>query len=287
MLLLDSKVNKMKKNIILGLFLLIIQVAQSQDIKDINHQREGNKMLITYSISKAKFYQLFDIDVYVSLDNGQNFIGPLKEVEGDVGARISSGKNKQIYWDVFRELDQLKGEIIFDIRAKVIKDIDYKYFIVYQGNNISPYGLKFGHIGLIGWYVSVLTNTNFNMYEYEMDNDVVQDYPADQYYVLSDKKIYSRYSIVLGANYQFLKNLYVSAGVGYGHKELLYEFNEYSYSNDALLGNSYLINNSESYSGLEVEAGLMYKWNNFIFSGGGNILNFRRLDWNVGIGYCF
>lgn len=277
----------MKNFFIIGIFIIVSQITKSQNISNIQYQRDGNKILITYSITDAKFYQAFNIDLYISFDNGENFIGPLKEVEGDVGEKVSAGKNKKIYWDVFRELDKLKGEIIFDIRAKVIKNIDRKYFVIYQGNNITPFGLKVGHVGLWGWYASVFTNTNFNIYDYESNNGVIQNYPVDQYYMVTNEKKYSRYSIVAGFNYQFLKNLYVNVGAGYGHKELLNQIDEYSYNNDTYLANSYMKVNSESYSGLEIEAGLMYKYKNFVFSTGVNLLNAKRLDWNAGIGYCF
>lgn len=277
----------LKKIFFLVIFIFVSHISKSQTIENIQHKRDANKILITYSITQAKFYQSFNIEVYISFDEGENFVGPLKAIDGDVGENISAGKNKRIYWDVFREFDQLKGEIIFDIRAKVVKNIDKKYFIVYQANNITPFGLKIGHVGLFGWYVSAFANTNMYIYDYEYDNDIVQEYPVDQYYEITDEKKYARYSIVAGVNYQIFKNLYFDIGLGYGYKELILQIDEYAYNNNEYLQQSYIKNVSESYGGLEFESGLMYKWNNFVFSGGINTLNFKRLDWNIGIGYCF
>ncbi len=277
----------LRKVVFLGVVMLLVQNIKSQTIKDINHQREGNKILIYYSITDAKFYHLFDIELYISVDSGENFVGPLTAVEGDVGEGITAGKNKSIYWDVFKEFDQLKGNLVFDIRAQIRKNIDSKYFVLYQANHITPYGLKFGHIGLLGWYVSAFANTNFNMYDYEIDDGLVDDYPSDQYYEIKTDKKYLRYSLVIGVNYQFLKNIYLNLGVGYGYKELNYLVKEYSYNNDSYIGESYFKDISNTYSGVEIETGLMYKLNNFIISGGVGSLNFKRLDWNMGVGYCF
>lgn len=277
----------LKRILFLGVTLLFVQIGRSQTINYNEHHREGNKIVISYSIENAKFYHVFDIEVYVSVNGGGEFVGPLVAVEGDVGEDISSGKKKKIYWDVFKEFDQLKGELVIDIRAKVKKKIDKKYFIAYQGNHITPYGIKFGHIGLFGWYVSALANTNFNSYTYEIDNGLVNDYPIDQYYELSSEKKYFRYSFVVGLNYQFLKNTYLNIGAGYGYKEQSYLVNEYSYNNDNYLGESYFKDISNSYSGVEIEIGAMYKLNNFILTGGLSSLSFKRLDWNIGVGYCF
>lgn len=182
---------------------------------------------------------------------------------------------------------QLKGEIIFDIRAKVKKQIDEKYYVLYQGNNITPIGLKVGHLGLFGWYFSAFTNNNFNLNDYELKNELIQDYPANQYYIFKDEKKYLRYSVVAGINYQFLRNLYINFGIGYGHKELIKSIDEFSYNNDTFIQENYVKIMPDSYSGLEFETGLMCRWNNIIISGGLNSLNFRRLDWNFGVGYCF
>ncbi|MBU8892507.1 MAG: hypothetical protein KOO66_06990 [Bacteroidales bacterium] len=278
----------MKKYIFfLGIFILLFQSSFSQTIENIRYQREENKMKISYSIKDAKFYQIFNISIYVSMDNGENFIGPLSFVSGDVGENITAGKNKSIYWDVFKELDVLKGEVIFDIRAKVKKDIAKKYFVIYQGNNITPYGLKVGHVSIVGWYVSAFANTNFNLYDYEFEKNMIKEYPVDQYYIVTDDKKYSRYSITVGMNYQFLKNLYLNLGAGYGYKELNQIINEYLYDNNTYLKQSYAKNVSESYSGLELELGIMYSWRYIVLSGGVNSLNFKRLDWNIGVGYCF
>lgn len=277
----------LKRILLLTAILFACQSVKSQSIKYKEHHREGNKIVISYSIDEARFYHVFDVEVYISVNGGEEFVGPLLSVEGDVGEGISSGKSKTIYWDVFKEFDQLEGDLVIDIRAKVRKNIVKKYFLVYQGNHITPYGLKIGHIGLFGWYVSAFTNTNFNIYDYEMKNGLVSNYPIDQYYEIQDDKKILRYSVIVGANYQIFKNVYLNAGLGYGYKEQMYLAKEYSYVDDGFIKDAYLKEATSTYSGLEIETGIMYRYNNFLIYAGCNSLNFKRLDWSVGLGYCF
>lgn len=277
----------MKKFILIGFFILLFQFGFSQKIDDVSYIRDGNQIRISYSIKDAKYYQKFFVSIYLSVDKGQNFVGPLSFVSGDVGENIYTGKNKVVYWDVFKEFDGLKGDIVFDIRAKVSETIEDKYFVLYQANNITPYGLKIGNIDLFGWYVSFFTNTNYNLYNYELKNDFIQDFPIDKYYVVTGDIKYHRYSVVAGMNYMLFRNTYFNFGLGYGYKEQIGQLKEYSYSEGIYLATSYFKNTSESYSGLELETGLMYKWNNILFSGGINTLRFKRIDWNLGVGYCF
>lgn len=276
-----------RRIILTGYFIIAAYVLFAQTIEKIDYTREGNKLLVSYNITGAKFYQSFNIELYISFNNGKDFFGPLKAVEGDVGELVSAGKNKKIYWDVFREFSELKGEITFDIRAKVVKNIDKKFYVAYQGNNITPFGLKVGQLGLLGWYVSAFANTNVNKFDYEYVNEVVVDFPVTNYYEITDQKKYGRYSIVAGLNYQFSKHTYFNFGLGYGYKETIWTMDTYAYENNQYLEKSYVKNMSDSYGGLEMETGLMYNFNKFIIIGGINILNFNRLDWNIGVGYCF
>jgi formylglycine-generating enzyme required for sulfatase activity len=55
------------------------------------------------------------VALFVSLNSGKSWIGPLTRVTGDVGKNVSSG-NKSIRWQVLEEQDQLVGS---NIRFKV------------------------------------------------------------------------------------------------------------------------------------------------------------------------
>lgn len=57
------------------------------------------------------------VQLYYSEDDGFNWIGPLKNVSGDVGTGVLSGKNK-IVWNFAEEVEELWGERFrFKVRA--------------------------------------------------------------------------------------------------------------------------------------------------------------------------
>ncbi|MEI8007030.1 MAG: hypothetical protein WCI48_12555, partial [Bacteroidota bacterium] len=69
---------------------MITNVSTGQEVRNVISEVKDGIVTIHYSIS-GKFYQIFNISIYVSRDGGNNFIGPLKEVTGDVGQNIKRG----------------------------------------------------------------------------------------------------------------------------------------------------------------------------------------------------
>jgi hypothetical protein len=103
------------------LFLIIITTPLfGQKVSNVNYSQEQNNILITYSLdTKAPC----TVSLFVSKNGGITWQGPLKKVNGDIGAKIVTG-NKSITWNVLEEFDELRGEkIMFQIRT-IVDDIE-------------------------------------------------------------------------------------------------------------------------------------------------------------------
>lgn len=169
------KNNNMKiKNLLLALTIIFFtNILCSQQVTNVNSQLTGNIIKVDYTLIGAKFNQKFNVNLYVSLDGGKTFQGPMKTVSGNVGENIKAGKHK-IFWDPYKDVNSLEGDIFFDVRAEIINQKIEKHFFVHYSGNYSlrnsaytaPLGLSIGQIGKVGWYASVRLNTTaFNSSE--------------------------------------------------------------------------------------------------------------------------
>jgi uncharacterized protein (TIGR02145 family) len=95
---------------IFSLLVLFIYSAalNSQSITNVKAEMDDNTIIITYNL-KADTTSF--ISVSVSEDNGDSWIGPLKNVTGDVGNGIHSG-NRRIVWNVTQDKDIFSGDNI-------------------------------------------------------------------------------------------------------------------------------------------------------------------------------
>jgi uncharacterized protein (TIGR02145 family) len=93
----------------------------SQIVKNIEIIQEAKMVVISYELISEKDCQ---VSLLMSSDKGKNWIGPLKQVKGDVGEYVKSGR-KQIIWDVLAEFDELVGED-FVFRVDVISCVPIK-----------------------------------------------------------------------------------------------------------------------------------------------------------------
>ncbi|NQU82095.1 MAG: hypothetical protein HQ543_11295 [Bacteroidetes bacterium] len=260
----------------------------SQTISNIRTVQSGNNIIIYYSLSGAKFNQVLNVSVYLSKDGGQTFQGPLSAVSGDVGKNATMG-NKKITWDVFREVTDMDGNIVFDVRAEVIEEeIKKSWFVSYSGNLIAPIGLSFGRVGKTSWYISAKLSPSFRTETvYDCDNEKVIKYDKEGYYTFDDEVIVSCYLLSAGLIFQSGRNFFIYTGAGYGSKDLIWHINEYTYPNDQPAGDSYVKNTGYSYSGFEAEAGMIFRFGKVLVSCGATNLNFTRTDFAFGLGYSF
>jgi len=278
-----------KATLILSLFIAVTISSFAQSVKDIEVRVDGDKILVGYTISGLKDYQdISKISFYVSRDGGQTFDGPLKEISGNISPNVRNGKYIMV-WDVFKEIPFLDEELIFDIRLSVAeKKRKRAIMISLVGNTITPLGLRVGQLGGISWYAEFRSSLMpFITANYTYENESIIDYNKPGYYQFTGDKGYAAWSVVGGATFQVSRIVYFNAGLGYGVENYLYKIDEYTYEPDIKTGSAWAKDAAYSYSGFELDAGIILKFNKFIISGGATTINFQTFNWVAGIGVAF
>lgn len=278
----------MKKIYLLSFLALSFVFLSAQEIKNITAVSAGDKITVKYSVHGLNFNQSLDISLYYSSDKGLTFEGPVMAATGNIGKNIRNG-NHEIIWDALKELPFTKGDLVFDIRGELVEEkIKRSIFISYVGNTQTYLGIRAGMIGKIGWYVE--GRMNFAAFEndsYEYEDGLVKDYDRPGYYEFNGDNFYSALFVGGGVTYQAARNLFLYAGAGYGKENYLYGIDHYNYETESNTGSSYVLDPDYSNEGIEADAGIIYRFNKVIVSGGATTINFKTINWTAGIGICF
>ena len=277
---------------VLFLFIFFTSRIHSQEVKNINFEVKENLINIDYVLTGSKYVQVFDVSIYVSFDSGNNFQGPLKSVSGDVGKGIKSGSNR-IVWDFYKDVIALEGNIVFKIVANVKNQ--KHYFLHYSGNyslrdvNFSaPFGLSFGQLGKIGWYVSARINTtSFANSDFDFNGTDIIDYDKTLYYEFDNNYKYPSLEAFGGITFHLFREVFAYGGVGYGYQKYYWHINEYDYMDNSLKDESYLDYTDYSVSGIAAEAGIIVRAKSFSFNIGYSALDFSYSNIVFGIGLNF
>lgn len=277
---------KKYQSFLVFLFFLFISGANAQYVKDVTSIVKDGKVQVQYTLD-AKFYNEFNVSLYVSRDNGQTFEGPLKEVSGDIGKVITKGV-KAIVWDAMKEMPFVSETLIFDIRAEILTNKPKKsFFLMYVGNITTYFGLRAGMLGRVGFYIELRGNLmTFNSGKYNYKDSTV-NYNQPGYYNFTGSNGYAAFSALAGINYQPVKNLFIYLGAGYGKEDYLMKIDEFNYDGDVKTGSVYVKYNKYSNSGAEINLGAMYRIKWFIMSAGGTMISFKTFNWTAGIGISF
>ncbi len=93
--------------------------AVAQKVSNITYRQEESNIIVFYDLETKTSCK---IDLYVSINGGTSWQGPLIKVIGDVGAKVNTGK-RSITWNVLEEFNELSGSNIkFQIRAEEPKN---------------------------------------------------------------------------------------------------------------------------------------------------------------------
>jgi hypothetical protein len=283
-----KNINMKTKQLLLIAFILLGLAGFGQNVTDIKPKQIGDKIEVAYSITGAKFYQVFNVFLYVSRDKGQTYEGPLKEVTGDVGKGISDGRHS-ITWEAMKEMPFSNEELIFDVRVQPIdKPIKKQFFIQYVGNLTTPAGLRFGTLGKTGFFIEGRVSPSFNLQSsYTYTGDMIDNFNKPGYYQFSGKTAKPAMSALGGITFQPAWNTFIYAGAGYGTQKVMAEVDEFEYSTDKKTTTNWAENTASNHSGIELEAGVIFRFGHMVVSGGATALNFEVFNFTAGIGMAF
>lgn len=164
-----------------------------------------------------------------------------------------------------------------------------KFFAGYAFSIEAPYGLTVGGVGeRFGWYARFRTNMSFDDYTGECRGDRELLPPPDDFSVnFTNKKKSNNIAASAGLVIKCAPWLYSSIGLGYGKRELLYEYITTDHFDSNNKNIFWAKNIDYSYEGVVVDLDFMVKFGPVFVSAGCNTLNFKYIDLNAGIGVFF
>lgn len=105
----------MKNILFITLFLFSASVVFSQEIvTNIRATFSDTIVYVFYDLKKSA-----DVELYVSLNNGDSFWGPLKNVTGNVGKNQVHGNGKVILWEAHKEFGDFESD---KVKFKIVTD---------------------------------------------------------------------------------------------------------------------------------------------------------------------
>ena len=102
------------KHIIILLTAFTAITSYAQKVSNISFRQEQSTIIVSYDLETKTPCK---VSLYVSIDGGVKWQGPLIKVTGDVGVKIVSGSHI-ITWKVLEEFEELKGNNVkFQVKA--------------------------------------------------------------------------------------------------------------------------------------------------------------------------
>lgn len=138
------------------------------------------------------------------------------------------------------------------------------------------YGLTIGSYKRFGWYVSGMTNFNFDAFSpaYECGSDQLVDGHMPVY---SGKESYTSLSVMAGFIWRVAKPMALRIGAGYGVRNTGYE----------LTDGKWVLNKDISASGVDAAVGVQFNFGGFVVSLDAVTTNFKIFEAKLGIGAGF
>lgn len=260
--------------------MMLMQPCVAQEKTDIvKAYPQGKNIVVEYDLgADADFVRL-----YVSLDGGANYRGPLQQVSGDV-ADVKAGFGRSIVWNVLKELNQQSFDnetVRFKLGVKLKERWPKETFVTFNAAySFSPqvsFGFSVGQVKRFGWFVSVMTNGNFSGFEPDgdCDRDGFTEGNFLPYYTGETSK--TRLSAMAGGLMKVSDHMCLRLGLGYGNSTLLWHTED----------GRWLRNTAYSAAGLDLSAGVQLHLNGFVVSAEAVTTQFQTVEAKIGIGYAF
>ncbi len=276
-------------NILITLWLVLsFGLVQAQKVKDVKFSisPDQTKITVNYAISPVSDEMKYITSLWLSTDGGSNFIGPLKNVTGDIGVlKIMPTGTLKVEWDIYKDVDDLVGKIVFQVRLETEKlPVTPVKFICYQFSNKMPVGFMYGYRKYNGFYTKIQTNLTFVKGSYEADANGITNFNSSNYWIIGNQEKYS--NLMLSAGYLHKVSPYVFAygGGGFGLHNRYWNYTSYN-ALDEVQENGYARVKENSAIGLQTEVGAVFFLQNKVaLTMGLQNINFKYFNISVGAG---
>ena len=190
------------------------------------------------------------------------------------GKSNSSVKNESVTKTVQTpKPQQPKTETAKTVKQNVTKpkvDDKFGFVTLNAAYSVAPqlsYGISFGSVKKVGWYLSAMSNFDFTGLN-------VIDKPFDEVAITGNSAT-TRLSATAGLVIRMAKPVYLKLGAGYGMRIRAAE----------TLNGEYVKYPANTYEGIEATAGIMFRLGGFAISLDAVTTNFQMMEMKVGVGF--
>lgn len=269
----------MKKiSILIAIFLAFAaSTAFAQQI--VNVSQKGNNIVVEYDLPNAADF----VRLYVSIDGGETYRGPLKEVSGDLND-VPAGYNHSILWNVLKEFeteafesDQVRFKLSVKMKEKWYKETFVTLNGAYSFLPQASFGFSVGQVKHFGWFVSVMSNGDFSGFSYAADCDG-NGYTSGGYLpAYTGERSKMRLSVMAGGMMRLSGPLCARIGVGYGNRTMRWQVADGTWNR----------NMGSSFEGVDLSGGLQLNLKGFVISLEAVTTQFQTVEGKLGLGLAF
>lgn len=272
----------MRKTIILLACLcgLVITSSWAQETVEIVKAYPQKKAIVVeYDLAEdADFVRLF-----VSLDGGATYRGPLQQVSGDIND-VKAGFGHSIVWDVLKELnvesfdnDQVRFKLNVLLKERWPRETFVTLNAAYSFVPQVSFGFSVGQVMRFGWFVSVMSNGNFSGFGADGVCDAQGYLPDGHLMQYTGEVSKMRLSVMAGGMMRIHGPWIARVGVGYGNRTLRWQTTD----------GQWLRNTAYSWQGLDLSAGVQVHLRGFVLSMEAVTTQFKTVEAKIGLGYAF
>lgn len=297
--------------LVAGAFIsLSAQEAGEVSIGNVQVSQSGTEIAIHYDLSFGERVNWCRVELFLSTDGGRTFKQIRDGLSGDVD-KVVSGGFKTILFDASPMKNRLSGkQLAFKVNIGQ-KDVSKETraviaampaapepipeskrsvapkkaetspaknrFVVEAAVAVTPqlsYGLMFGMVKNVGWYVKGRSDFSFPASSYECTSDYKTS-GGGMWTGGESKK--SRLVGTAGVLFKVAGFLYPYAGVGYGSRSVVWKDSEGNWAKVT----------DYSCSGVSLDAGVMMNFGKFAVSAGVTNTAFKFTEVEIGIGVMF
>lgn len=239
----------------------------------------GKAIVVEYDLgADADFVRLF-----VSLDGGVTYRGPLQQVSGDL-VDVKAGFSHSIVWDVLKELnvdafenDQVRFKLSLRLKERWPRETFVTLNAAYSLAPQASFGFSLGQVKRFGWFFSLMTNGNFSGFEADGDCDAQGYLPDGHLMHYSGEVSKARLSVMAGGLMRIHGPWIARVGLGYGNHTLRWQTTD----------GEWYRNTAYSVQGLDLSAGVQLHLKGFAVSLETVTTQFRNVELKLGLGYAF
>lgn len=265
--------------ILVCLFCLMPSAWTQETVEVVRAFTNRKAIVVEYDLAlDADFVRLF-----VSLDGGATYRGPMQQVSGDV-ADVKAGFSRSIVWDVLKEWnmdsfdnDQVRFKLSILLKERWPRETFVMVNAAYSPAPQCSFGFSVGQVKRFGWFVSVMSNGNFSEFHADGDIDAQGFLPDGHLLRYTGAVSRKRLSLMAGGMMRIQGPWMVRVGVGYGNRTVCWQTTD----------GQWLRNTAYSLQGLDFSAGLQWHLKGFAVSLEAVTTQFKNVEAKIGLGYAF